>query len=258
MEEQLPALDGLRKRVQKSRRPRDHRLGFGLHLQDLRFRIHTRVGAVAGGGIPSARSDPLGDLQRRGTALATAGTADGVRNNPTGQTGRSDHRSRKPDRESEGLVRHGRDSVERSDGADRTRRRSKMDDQGRHSLRREETAGRRGANSREGEGRAESGAGGRRNDCCKTKMKIPLGTRRFQRAVSTKDLLIGIRPPPNWKRRVLRDFPRSSTCRAATSRNKENRQDLQDLQDEEEENQSCKSCKSCLFSAGAFKPVAVR
>src|SRR5262249_59337982 len=97
-----------------------------------------------------------------GTALATAGAADGVRHNPTGQTGRSDHRSRKPDRESEGLIRHGRDSVERSDGADRTRRRSKMDDQGRHSLRREETVGRRGANSREGEGRAESATGGER------------------------------------------------------------------------------------------------
>src|SRR5262249_16312207 len=120
----------------------------------------------------SARSDPLGDLQRRGAALATAGAVDGVRHYPAGQTGRSDHRSRKPDRESEGLVRHGRDSVERSDGADRTRRRSKMDDQGRHSLRRKETVGRRGANRREGEGRAESATGGRRNDGRReTKMK---------------------------------------------------------------------------------------
>src|SRR5262245_44087700 len=216
MEEQLSALDGLRERVQESRRSRDHRLGFGLHLQDLRFRIYTRVGAVAGGGIPSARSDPLGDLQRRGTALATAGTADGVRHNPTGQTGRSDHCSRKPDRESEGLVRHGRDSVERSDGADRTRRRSKMDDQGRHSLRRKETVGRRGANRREGEGRAESATGGRRNEGSKTKMKFPLGTRRFQRAVSAKELLIGIRPPRTGSGAYLWDFPRSSTCRAAT------------------------------------------
>jgi len=38
-------------------------------------------------------------------------------------------------------------------------------------------------------------------------MKLPLGTRRFQRAVSAKELLIGIRPPTNWKRRVPVGFP---------------------------------------------------
>jgi hypothetical protein len=44
-------------------------------------------------------------------------------------------------------------------------------------------------------------------------MKILLGTHRFQRAVSAKDLLIGIRRPPTWKGLVPVNAPFAETAR---------------------------------------------
>ena len=65
----LSRVDVVLERLQKRRRPRDHRLGFRIHLSDLRLRLYQRVRDAAGGRFPSARSDSIGDaVRRRGAA----------------------------------------------------------------------------------------------------------------------------------------------------------------------------------------------
>ena len=65
VEGELSPLDGVHQRVQEPRRPRLHRQRFGLHLPDLRLRLCPRARAAAGGGLPSARSHPLGHVAGR-------------------------------------------------------------------------------------------------------------------------------------------------------------------------------------------------
>ena len=71
-------------RLQERRRPRHHRLGLGLHLPDLRLRLHPRVRDAAGSRLPSARSDSLGDALRRRGAARAEGQADRLRHHPAG------------------------------------------------------------------------------------------------------------------------------------------------------------------------------
>ena len=59
-----------------------HRLRLRLHLPDLRLRLHQRARDAAGSGLPSARSDPVGDDERRADAARAAEEADRVRRRP--------------------------------------------------------------------------------------------------------------------------------------------------------------------------------
>ncbi len=51
----LPGVVQADERLQEDGRPRDHRLRLGLHLSDLRLRLHQRARDAAGSRFPSAR-----------------------------------------------------------------------------------------------------------------------------------------------------------------------------------------------------------
>jgi hypothetical protein len=75
VEEVLPGVDELPERLQERRRPRHDRLGFGLHLPDLRLRLHPRARDAAGSRVPPARGHPLGHAARRRGAARAQGQA---------------------------------------------------------------------------------------------------------------------------------------------------------------------------------------
>ncbi len=65
VEELLPALHAADQRLQEHGRPHHRRHRLGLHLQDLRLRLHRGARADARGRLPAARDHPLGDDVRR-------------------------------------------------------------------------------------------------------------------------------------------------------------------------------------------------
>ncbi len=71
----LPGVVQADERLQEDGRPRHDRIRLGLHLSDLRLRLHQRARAAAGSRLPSARSDPVGDDERRGDAATSRCTA---------------------------------------------------------------------------------------------------------------------------------------------------------------------------------------
>ncbi len=147
---ELHALDGVRQRLQESRRQGYGRLRLGLHLPDLRLRHDPGTRTAARGGLPSARSDPLGDALRR----AGAGRAESPGLGRTGQARRPRRARGEPARESQGALRHGPYPPRRR-WQDAARRRRQVHDQGRYRLRREEAACRRAQDGggRKGEAR---------------------------------------------------------------------------------------------------------
>ena len=92
-----------------------------VHLQHLRLRQHPRDGAAAGGGLPSARSDPGGDdatrpMTLRGSGRASRSIAASVRAGLLADLVIVDQN---PLQEPEGALRHRRAAPERPDRASR-------------------------------------------------------------------------------------------------------------------------------------------
>ncbi len=127
-----------------------------LHLPDLRLRLHQRVRAPAGGRLPSARSHPVGDDERRADFERSArrfSPGARIRRRARGHAGRHGRRRSEPAAELQGALRERHDPAERQDREGRTRRRREMDDQGRHRVRREEARRRRPGDGRKTEAR---------------------------------------------------------------------------------------------------------
>ena len=81
VEELLSALHAADQRLQEHGRPRHRRHRLGLHLEDLRLRLHRGARADARGRLPAARDHPLGDDVGREDAVRAEGrgAADGRR-----------------------------------------------------------------------------------------------------------------------------------------------------------------------------------
>ena len=92
-------------------------------------------------------------------ARGAQGKAARVRHRPRRHAGRHGDRRSEPARELQGALRHRRAEAERQDRQARAGRRREVHDQGRHRLRREAAAGRRGGDGREAEARAADVAG---------------------------------------------------------------------------------------------------
>ena len=97
VEELLSALHAADQRLQEHGRPRHRRHRLGLHLEDLRLRLHRGARADARGRLPAARDHPLGDDVGRQDAVRAEGRgrADGRRaRRHAGRPGRSCRRTR--------------------------------------------------------------------------------------------------------------------------------------------------------------------
>ena len=94
---------------------RDHRFGFGVHLPDVWLRVHRRARDAAGGRLPSSRSDPGGNDERRRDARGTEAAVARVRHRPRRHARRHGHRRSEPARELQGPLRDGRSEAERQD-----------------------------------------------------------------------------------------------------------------------------------------------
>ena len=104
----LPGVDVLPQRLQEHWRPGHGQLRRRIHLQHLRFLHHRGDGAAAGGGVPSARSDPGSDDARRPGAARAEEEAHRVRRGTGGPARRPRRRARESGRQPQGALRNRR------------------------------------------------------------------------------------------------------------------------------------------------------
>jgi hypothetical protein len=158
VEAQLPHLDGLRQRLQEPGRARVYRLGLRVHLQAVRVWIRPGAGTAPGGGIPSARGDPVGHPVGCPDVARAQGEVPRVRRHPDRHARRPGCAGGEPGAQPQGVVRHGYAAAGSRDRRGRARGRRQVHHQGRHRVRRDAAAGRRGRYGRAGEAGGDDGA----------------------------------------------------------------------------------------------------